>query len=127
VRATGAFLSLAVTGLCGCQGGAVSTEVPARLTAPTPESHAELTSVVSRALGREDLILADDALTRDGRLIIERQPNRTLAQGRIPGRDLQPPEQFRLLKQGERCILVHAGTDERWTLNRSHCVPVAGS
>ena len=42
------------------------------LTTPTAESRAELVRTLSEALHGAPVTLADDALTRDGTLIIER-------------------------------------------------------
>lgn len=116
-------LLLGVASLCGCQGGGAGAEVPARLVAPSAESRAELAEVVSRALNSDTITLSADALTTDSRLIIEHKARYDLEHGRIPGRDMGQPEQFRLVKRGEHCILLHAGAGERWELTQSRCAP----
>jgi hypothetical protein len=95
--------------------------VPAVITSPTPESRAELVRVLGRALHGAPLALADDALTRESTLIIERArargPDGTPLQGRDPGR----PERFRLVKDGPGCVLVHEGSGRRFPLPSATC------
>jgi hypothetical protein len=97
---------------------------PAALTSPTPASRAELARVVAGALHGAPVTLADDALTRDGTLIIERAPARTREGVPLLGRETGRPEHFRLLKRGSRCVLVHEGTGRRWTLKEATCAPL---
>jgi len=97
--------------------------VPAVITNPTAESRAELSRVVSGALDGVTVTIADDALTREDTLIIERAVRRD-AQGRpLTGRDTGRPERFRLVRSGERCVLVHERTGRRWTLESTTCSP----
>jgi hypothetical protein len=91
------------------------------ITSPTPEGRAELVRVVREALHRPQVTLADDALTREGVLIIERArvrgPDGTPALGRDTGR----PERFRLVKIGLRCELVHERSGRRFPLSQATC------
>ncbi len=107
--------------LSACAQGLAHEEVPAVIDHPTSESRAELAKAVSTALNGVPITLADDALTRESVLIIERAQHRD-AQG-IPlnGRELQRPEQFRLVKSGKRCLLVHEGTGKRLRLRSTTC------
>jgi hypothetical protein len=97
--------------------------VPAVITNPGPKSRAELARVVSRALHGAPLTLAEDALTRESTLIIERArthgPDGTALLGRDPGR----PQRFRLVKRGARCELVHEGSGRRFLLSSARCAP----
>lgn len=93
---------------------AAQPEVAAIIDNPTPEGRAEIAQAVSAALNGAPVRLADDALTRDSLLIIERAHT---------GRDLDKPEHFRLVKAGARCVLVHEGTGRRETLASSNCRP----
>jgi hypothetical protein len=44
------------------------------------------------------------------------------AQGRpLDGRDPGRPEQFRLVKAGADCVLVHENSARRWTLHEATC------
>src|SRR5207247_516423 len=75
-----------VLSLAACATGS-GRDVPAVITTPTAESRAELRRVVSRALNRATLTLADDALTRDSTLIIERARPRGADGAPLSGRE----------------------------------------
>ena len=104
--------------------GALSAqEQPAVIAAPTVESRAELARVVSAAFNGQPVTLADDALTRESVLTIERRtpPGE---QGRAAtGRTLDPPQRLNLVLRGTRCFLVHAADGREWELNEAQCVP----
>ena len=124
----GAGLPVAIAAMlasAACATAPGGGDQPAVLTNPTPESRAELARTVERALGSKPITFADDALTRDGTLIIERAPARTREGVPLSGRETGRPEHFRLLKRGSRCVLVHEGTGRRWTLEAATCAPLA--
>ena len=109
--------------MAACAARSTPRDVPAVLTHPTAESRAELLRVASRALNGASVTLADDALTGDGTLIIERAPHRD-AEGRpLSGRETGRPEQFRLVQDGSRCVLVQERTGRRFTLESATCSP----
>lgn len=89
-------------------------QVAAVIDKPTKESRAELAQAVSRMLNGAPVRLADDALSRDSALIIEKAHS---------GRDLDKPEHFRLVKAGNQCMLVHERTGQRVTLAATTCRP----
>jgi hypothetical protein len=91
------------------------------LTSPTAQSRAELRRVVSTALNGVAVRLADDALTHDGALIVDRSQFRDAAGLPVNGRELGKPEHFQLVKQGRRCILIHQRTGKRWILHSATC------
>ena len=93
------------------------------LTNPTAESRAELVRVVSEAMRGVPVTIADDALTGDDALIIERATRRDAEDMNLRGRDVGRPEHFRLIKSGPQCVLVHAETGRRWTLTSATCAP----
>ena len=109
--------------LAACASMSAGRDVPAVLTAPTAESHAELVRVLGRALHDAPLTIADDALTRDSALIVEpvrpRGPDGLPLNGRQRGR----PEHFRLVKNGASCVLVHERTGKRFPLAAATCAP----
>jgi hypothetical protein len=107
----------------GCQTLTGSRDVPARITHPTPESRAELQRVVSDALHGAAVTLADDALTESSVLTIERRRPRDMQGREMTGRELGRPEQFRLFRNGERCVLVQQPDGPRWALEQTTCVP----
>lgn len=117
----------AALGLAGCAAAAGPRDLPAVLTNPTAESRAELTRTLSAALHGAPVTIADDALTRDGTLIIQRTEPRTAAGVPLSGRQTGRPEHFRLVKKGSRCVLVHERTGRRWTLETATCSPFSPS
>ena len=85
-------------------------EQPALIAAHTEQSRAELTRVVSAAFNGQPVTLADDALTRESVLTIERRTPPG-PQGRAAtGRTLEEPQRFDLVLRGGRCLLVRART-----------------
>jgi hypothetical protein len=106
---------------CGTLG---AQEQPALIAAHTEESRAELVRVVSAAFNGQPVTLADDALTRESQLTIERRtpPGE---QGRAAtGRTLDAPQRFDLVLRTGRCLLVRADGRE-WELMQARCVPAA--
>jgi len=98
-------------------------EQPAVVTAPTAQSRAELERVVSAAFNGQPVTLADDALTHESVLTIERRtpPGE---QGRAAtGRTLDAPARLNLVLRGTRCFLVLAADGREWELNETRCVP----
>jgi hypothetical protein len=109
--------------LAGCATANTRPDLPAVLTNPTAESRAELARRVSGVLHGAPITIADDALTRDSTLIIERTRPRTADGVPLSGRETGRPEHFRLVKNGSRCVLVHERTGKRWTLKAATCSP----
>jgi hypothetical protein len=98
-------------------------DTPAVIAAPTPESRAELKRVVEDMFGAP-VTLADDALTRDSTLVIERNPLRDSSGRRIEVREREPPAMFRLVKRGEQCVLIRERTQQATVLKTPSCVPL---
>ena len=113
--AAGSFL------LSACASSQAQEGVPAVITNPTAESRAELQHAVSSALQGAPVTLADDALTNTSSLIIDRTAARDAVGRRLNGRELGRPEQFRLLKQGNQCVLVHENSGKRQVLESVRC------
>jgi hypothetical protein len=117
------WLAAATIAPTGC-GTLSAQEQPAVISAPTAESRAELARVVSAAFNGQPVTLADDALTRESVLTIERRtpPGE---QGRAAtGRTLGTPERLNLVLRGTRCFLVRSADGREWELNDVQCVPV---
>ena len=112
IRSAPLLLSLL---LLACASSFAQPEVAAVIDKPTQQSRAELARAVSSALNGAPVTLADDALTRGSLLIIERP---------LSGRDLGKPENFRLLKAGKQCTLVHERTGRRTRLTSTTCQPL---
>jgi hypothetical protein len=109
--------------VAGCHPRLALPDMPAVLTSPTAQSHAELVRVVSKAMNGAPVTIADNALTADGMLIVERAQHRGAKDMNLSGRETGRPEHFRLVKSGSRCVLVHQDTGRRWTLKSATCSP----
>jgi hypothetical protein len=120
-RVAAALLASQLLATCG--SGFAQPEVLAIIDQPTKESRAELAQAVSQALNGAPVTLADDALTRDSRLIIEKAHLHDASGVPLSGRDRDKPEIFRLVRVGERCLLVHERTGTRTTLASTGCRP----
>jgi hypothetical protein len=113
--------------ICSFVGGcAVGTEkmsdVPAIIDGPTTASREELSQAVTRMLNMP-VTLADDALTRESTLSIERTPIRDASGRRIEARERAAPELFRLVKRGAECVLIHERTKAESVLHSARCTP----
>lgn len=97
-------------------------EQPALIDKPTPRSRAELQRVLAEAFNGRPVTIADDALTRDSVLVIERREPRGLEGSPAGGRVLETPQQFRLVLRDSRCELVRSSDQRRWTLEETSCV-----
>jgi hypothetical protein len=121
------LLVLSILPVAACGTLVAQEDQPALIAAPTEQSRAELRRVVSEAMNGLPVTLADDALTRDSTLTIERRtpPGE---QGRAAtGRTLDPPEQFRLVLRGGSCVLVRAADGREWPLDEAQCVAAAAT
>jgi hypothetical protein len=116
------LLAAAASGAVGC-GTLAAQERPAVIAAPTEQSRAELARVVTSAVNGRDVLLADDALTRESVLTVERRTPPG-PQGRAAtGRSLEVPERFSLVLRGTRCFLVRAADGREWELTEARCAP----
>jgi hypothetical protein len=109
--------------VAACHPRLAPPDVPAVLTRPTAESRAELVRVVSEAMNGAPVTIADNALTADDALIIERAQQRAATDMNLGGRETGRPDHFRLVTSGSRCVLVHQETGRRWTLESATCSP----
>jgi hypothetical protein len=118
------IVAAGVIALAGCATSS-SSDVPAVIVNPTPQSRAELSVAVQRALHSDPIPLSDDALTQSSLLPIDRIPRRDshgrLLNGLVIGRK---PEMFRLVKNGNSCVLIHDAVDHlRQVLTATSCKP----
>jgi hypothetical protein len=114
-------IALVVLATGACAMSTEPTDTPAKIVAPTAQSRAELRDAVMTALDGMPVTLADDALTRESTLSIERQPARDSGGQRIDARETTRPELFRLVKHSEACVLIHDRTQSRTTLKATRC------
>jgi hypothetical protein len=115
IVALGALVMLSACASVAGQDG------PAVLTESSEATHAELVKVVSAALNVPTVTIADDALTKDSELVIERAPVRDAGGRRVQGRELSKPEHFQLTRANNRCFLVHARTNTEYELLSAKC------
>jgi hypothetical protein len=109
------------SGACGTLG---AQEQPAVIAAHTEQSRAELARAASSAMNGQLVTLADDALTRESVLLLERRTPPG-PQGRAAtGRTLEAPVRLELVLRSGRCLLVTADGRE-WELTEARCVPAA--
>ncbi|MFC4308173.1 hypothetical protein ACFPN2_03675 [Steroidobacter flavus] len=94
---------------------------PAVLTESTEASRAELVKVVSAALNVPTVTIADDALTQESELVIERTPVRDAGGRRVQGREMSQPERFQLTRANNRCFLVYERTKTEYQLLSAKC------
>ena len=121
-RAAAALLAAHL--LSTCTSGFAQPEVAAVVDRPTQETRRELAQAIGDALHGAPVTLADDALTRDSRLMIEKARPRDASGVPLSGRDREKPDVFRLVKAGEQCVLVHERTGKRTTLPSTRCHPL---
>ncbi len=109
--------------IAGCQTLSAGADVPAVITAPDEASHAALKAALADSFGGLDVVIANDALTKSSLLTIERGPHRTINNPSPDGRIITDPFRFRLVKNGDECVLVDLRDDSRHVLAETDCAP----
>jgi hypothetical protein len=123
LRSCLAATALLASGGCGTLS---AQDEPALIAPATQQSRAELARVVALAVNGQPVMLAEDALTRDSVLTLERRTP-TGAQGRAAtGRTLDEPEQLKLVLRDSRCVLIRAD-GRAFELAGVRCVPASGA
>lgn len=117
-----AGLIVAATSTFGCQTVETSNDQPARIINADTGSRTALQRTVDGALGTH-VILPDSALTDSSLLTIEKRPPRTMENPVPQGREMQMPIQFRLVRNGNRCVLIRPSDRSRYALNDTSCTP----
>ena len=108
-------------GVVGCQTVATGYDKPARITDPTDDSRAALQQTVNAALNT-NVTLADDALTDSSLLIVERSMPKSMDGSPAQGRTMEMPYQFRLVINGDECILIDQRDESRHVLQDTSCI-----
>jgi hypothetical protein len=116
-----ALASAAALLLSACALSQAQPDVPAVIVDPSAASHAELLGAVTKALGVSSITIADDALTTDSTLIIERSRILDSNGRQLSGRDYGKPEIFSLVKNGSQCVLVRTSDASRQVLAKTSC------
>lgn len=115
------WLLVVTSGLLACQTVATAYDKPARISDPTDASRAALQQTVNAVLNTS-VTLADDALTDSSLLIIERAMPRTMDGSPAQGRTMEMPFQFRLVINGDDCILIDQRDESRHVLQDTSCI-----
>ena len=118
------LIACALASVGACKTAPIRQDAPAVILEPSPRSREELAGAMSAALNGVTVTLADDALTRESTLVLERAKHRDASGLPVQGREMGMPERFRLVKSGTECVLVHEGTGRRFTLRETTCAPV---
>jgi len=121
-------IAAGVIAVAGCATSS-ARDVPAVIVNPTPQSRAELSLAVQRALHSDPIPLSDDALTQSSLLPIDRMPRRDSHGRLLNGLEIgRKPEVFRLVKSGNSCVLIHDDVDHlRQALPATRCKPAPRS
>lgn len=118
------FLLAAMLTLTACHSHTIAmpSETQAVLVQPTDAARKELRATVARMLNVPSVNVADDALLHDSLMIIEKVRPRDAKGLPLSGRDFDKPEQFRLMKIDDTCVLIRLRTGAKETLFESTCV-----
>ena len=114
---TGGMVLLAAA----CKTVAAGQDRPAVLSEPVAQGRDEVARAASAALNGVPVNLADDALTRESTLVLERARHRDPNGLLVEGRERGMPERFHLVKNGAACVLVHERTGKRIALRETAC------
>jgi hypothetical protein len=122
MRASLSAAAAAMVFLSGCTMSSSAGIAPPLVLESSAQSHAALERAVASLLGRQ-VMLANDALTHDSTLVIDRVTHRDPTGRRIDAREDPGPEIFRLKMQGSECLLVRQRTQESVRLDNVRCIP----
>jgi hypothetical protein len=100
--------------LPACATPGAPADAPARLSAQTPEAHAEIAQTITAALHRDQVTIADDAFVAASSIMIE--------PAHLEGRETRRPERFSLIKRDAHCVLKRESTGEEWELKQARCM-----
>jgi hypothetical protein len=114
-------LLMAAAALAACQMTGDNYDRPALLVGMDDADRASLRSTVNDAVGG-DVTLSDSALTDSSVLTIETMPPRSIDNPSPHGRVLEAPIQFRLVRNGEDCVLIDQRDRSRHVIPGVECV-----
>lgn len=114
---------LACVALMGCKTLDKANAEPAVLIDFDPQAEAEIATIINEVMPGANVKLADDILSKDNRLFIQRSP--TMVDGNpIEGRITEMPRKFELYRSNDACFLVDDKTGESYLLKHASCRPV---
>ncbi|AOE50030.1 hypothetical protein [Kangiella sediminilitoris] len=111
---------LALLWLTGCKTLKIEDASPAVVLALDSQGKSEIADVINQVMPGANVILAEDILTEDNRLFIERK--QTYIDGNpVQGRITEMPRKFELYRYEGRCYLVDDKTGENYLLHFVRC------
>jgi hypothetical protein len=116
-------VSLLLMVITGCRTLAGAADMPALITDPDASSRAALQATLSGLFGGIKIRLADDALTRSSMLTLATGANSALVDPAASGRVVTEPYRFRLVRNGDDCILIDLRDNSRHLLANVTCKP----
>lgn len=114
------LLSVAALSVAACKNVVPDADQAAVVVNPDAASRAALRETVNAALHTE-VLLADDALTDTSVLTIERKLPQSIEGSPVQGRNMEMPIQFRLVINGDDCILIDQRDMSRLVLADTLC------
>ena len=108
--------------IAGCQTMSAENDVPAVITNPDDASRAALRATMNGLFFGQDVLLADDALTGSSVLAIEFGAKGSLEHQPLSGRVVTEPLRFRLVRNGNDCVLIDPRDESRHLLADTSCV-----
>lgn len=112
--------AMIISVVLGCQAVEPSYDKPARIIDVDDASRSALQQAVNTAIGT-NVTLADNALTDTSLLTLENRPPRSIANLNPQGHIMKMPLQFRLVKNGNDCILIDQRDRSRQVLSGTRC------
>ena len=109
--------------VAGCQTMNTDNDVPAVIVDADDASRAALRATMNGLFMGQDVLLADDALTSSSTLPIEFGARDSLEYQPLSGRVVTEPLRFRLVRNGNDCILIDPRDESRHLLADTRCVP----
>lgn len=114
---------LMLVAVAGCQSpNPAPIDEPAVLAPDSGAASDEIAAILRAALRDERIRLSDSFFTESSVLLIERSVRGNLQDLNPLGRNLDMPERFTLVVNGQRCELIRQRTGERWLLQQARCI-----
>ncbi len=107
--------------LAACTTPAVTSEQPALLTRTEPQCRAQIEQALGRFLNAP-VSVAPDVFEKDATLLLERPDPRDASGRRLDGRILGRPKTYRLVTDGQRCIVSGEKSSEHAVLTACTCI-----
>ncbi len=112
-----------VASVAACQSHNQNSQ-SAALVNPSSETITELQRTMSTSLYGAPVTLSESAFTDGNVLTVETRARNSPDARLAGGRTMVRPEQFRLIAQGDDCLLEKLSTGERFQLRVARCQPV---